>query len=668
MANSNLDGKTLRKTVLKERIGSYKNPSSSSTDSITSTSSTSSLEAQMKKNSEAWYRTSDPAEKERLHQENLKIAKQLGLTYNPGTGTYSKSGTVSSTTSKTSTEKGGPNSGWSLYTSTTSNKSGSSGSGTLTSKERSDPNSVKPPITTTKTTVSVPAAKASTPTSSGVAVRSTFEPQGLKVDFDSSTGVIRVYDPKTGHSATIDKNNYKIINGKAYIAPNVAQNVKNTISSGKYTLPGYGSSLTKSPTAPGSSGTIVSGTAGKGTSTDVPKGTLEDYYKDETAQLKKYMEQQTAINQRYFEQQQQQINTFIQQMNNYMSQLSDAGLAMLRQYQEQYEQAIAQLRQYLQPSTEIPESVKVALDVLDKQLNENIRQINNILNERGVYNSSIAADRIKQAQDAIGTEKAQLLAQWLDDQHKQMFQAAMQMANMQAQYAANYANLYSQAYMQPLQQGMSLASNIYGLQSNLAQQQYQAQSALAETGLTIANQIYETFVKGKQAEKQAEQEAQQKADQLAWEQLKWAGEQALRQAQLQETQRHNIAMERKPSGSSYPSAAYIKLMQELQAAQEKTAHDKAVADFAVKYTLDPVTAKWIYDNQDYIRQNPDWALKQLQADKDAGLLKGADIDYIRRFIESARPKQTSTPKTSTPTTIINRRNIRNIGGLTGGIM
>jgi hypothetical protein len=66
--------------------------------------------------------------------------------------------------------------------------------------------------------------------------------------------------------------------------------------------------------------------------------------------------------------------------------------------------------------------------------------------------------------------------------------------------------------------------------------------------------------------------------------------------------------------------------------------------------------------------NMDMALKQLQADKDAGLLKGADIDYIKRFIESARPKQTSTPKTSTPTTIINRRNIRNIGGLIGGIM
>jgi len=556
--------------------------------SSTSTSSTKSLEQQMAANSAAWHQTSNPAERERLHQENLKLAKQLGLTYNAATGTYSKSGTSSGSTS-------------------TSSKTGTSSSGTKTSV--SVPAATTTP-TTTKTTVSVsPGTKATTVSPSAVAVRDTFESDNYKykVQYDNATGVIRVYDPNTGHSATIDKNNYKIVDGKAYIAPNIAENVVKTISSGKYTLPGYGSTSTASGGTLGTTGTKTSTGTTTSTSTEVPGYEWEDYYKNQMAQLTQYQQQQAALYQQYYEQQQEQINDYLQQMNEYMSQLSDAGLAMLQQYEEQYQQAIQQIQQYLEADTEIPQSVQLALQVLDEQLTKNIQSINNELNARGVYNSSMAADRIQEATEAMGTEKAQILANWLDQQHEQMFQAAIQLANLQAQYASNYANLYSQAYMQPLTQAMSLASNAYTLQSNLASQQYQAQSALAQTGLTLANQIYETFVKGKQAEEQAQAEAAAKAQEVAIGLQKWSAEQQLKQqqlgldvARLQETQRHNIASENisatraanAASSTKLPSVSLLKYYDEKAAAESEAERQQDIKNLAVNYDLDLTTAAY----------------------------------------------------------------------------
>ena len=50
--------------------------------------------AQMLANAEAWWQTTDEAERKRLHEENVKLAEQIGgLTYTGSTGTWSKNAT-----------------------------------------------------------------------------------------------------------------------------------------------------------------------------------------------------------------------------------------------------------------------------------------------------------------------------------------------------------------------------------------------------------------------------------------------------------------------------------------------------------------------------------------------------------------------------------------------
>lgn len=52
------------------------------------------LRAQMLANAEAWWQTTDEAERKRLHEENVKLAEQIGgLTYTGSTGTWSKNAT-----------------------------------------------------------------------------------------------------------------------------------------------------------------------------------------------------------------------------------------------------------------------------------------------------------------------------------------------------------------------------------------------------------------------------------------------------------------------------------------------------------------------------------------------------------------------------------------------
>ena len=50
--------------------------------------------AQMLANAEAWWQTEDPEERKRLHEENVKIAEEIGgLTYTGSTGKWSKNAT-----------------------------------------------------------------------------------------------------------------------------------------------------------------------------------------------------------------------------------------------------------------------------------------------------------------------------------------------------------------------------------------------------------------------------------------------------------------------------------------------------------------------------------------------------------------------------------------------
>ncbi len=71
--------------------------------------------------------------------------------------------------------------------------------------------------------------------SRSIAVRDYFKDYNYNVDYDPNTKNIRVYDPNTGHSAMITTGFYDNPSGKAYISPDMATRVLNTIASGKYT-------------------------------------------------------------------------------------------------------------------------------------------------------------------------------------------------------------------------------------------------------------------------------------------------------------------------------------------------------------------------------------------------------------------------------------------------
>ena len=65
----------------------------SATNVNTFDSDQSSIKAQMNANSQAWHNTTDQAERDRLHQENQRLAGLLGgnVSYNGSTGTWSGS-------------------------------------------------------------------------------------------------------------------------------------------------------------------------------------------------------------------------------------------------------------------------------------------------------------------------------------------------------------------------------------------------------------------------------------------------------------------------------------------------------------------------------------------------------------------------------------------------
>ena len=96
---------------------------------------------QMQKNSEAWHDTNDPAEKERLHQENVRLAESIGLNegnnFNSSTGVWSGSDgkqlyTVSGGSGKNSSGSSNSHSGSSGGKSS-SGSGGSSGGGSSSS-------------------------------------------------------------------------------------------------------------------------------------------------------------------------------------------------------------------------------------------------------------------------------------------------------------------------------------------------------------------------------------------------------------------------------------------------------------------------------------------------------------------------------------------------------
>ncbi len=171
------------------------------------------------------------------------------------------------------------------------------------------------------------------------------------------------------------------------------------------------------------------------------------------------------------------FTNYMNDMNSYMDQYGQAGQELLRNYQMQYSQALQGLQNLLAQKPEVPESVKYAIDSLKKQTDQNIQYINEDMNRRGIYNSTIATDRAAQERTRMSDQERALLSNWLDQQHQQMYQTALKMADMQAGYASNYANLAAQTTLGALDKRMGLAGKAFDIQNQMAQQQRQEELA-----------------------------------------------------------------------------------------------------------------------------------------------------------------------------------------------
>ncbi len=433
-----------------------------------------------------------------------------------------------------------------------------------------------------------------------VPIRSTVEGKNLDVTYDPTSGNVTVTHPVSKESYTIQPN--LIVGGKAYTTQEELDRAVNRVT------PGY-----------------------------------EKAYQEGQAALNEYLSRREALDRQFLEEQRSTANKYIDTMNKYMQQYQEAGLAMLKQYQEQYSQAMTQLQQYLNPNPEIPESVKLAIDMLKQQLDENIRVINNELNRRGVYDSRSAVRAIQKARESMGQQQAQILADWLDNQHKQMFQAAMQLANMQANFASNYANLYGQAYLKPLELGMNMAKEGFALQQNLSQQQYNMQRELAETGFNVAQGLYDAFVKGEDALKAELRKQEIEQAKQILEALKWQQDYALKQAQLAETQRHNIAMENRPTdgGNAFTPWQIYQIQQQQEQEQATKEYNDKIENTALNLGIDTETARFIVDNEALIKNNPDAA--KMQVTVMAGRYPGMNTQFVLEYIDSLH-KPAETPQ------------------------
>lgn len=450
-----------------------------------------------------------------------------------------------------------------------------------------------------------------------VPVRSTLEGMGLKVDI-SPRGNVRVTNPQTG--ASYEWQPKTIVQGRSYESPEVLERITSQV------LPSW---------------------------EQVPYWTKTDW--------QSYQKQMQDQWNQYYTNQQNLINNYMGQISNYMKQYSDAGIAMLQQYQQQYSQALAQLQRLMQPDPEVPESVKVALDLLKKQTDENIQQLNEEMNRRGIYQSTIASREQRKLLESMTDSERQILADWLDQQHQRMTQAALAYAQAQMQFARDYAGMYGQVYQKPIEMGMQLTKDVYGMQSGLAQQQWQLQSDLAKTGFDLASQLRQWAAGQKQAWEVEQQKLAAERAKQEQELQKWQAEMQLNLAKLQEQQRHNIAMERRPVGGGGLTAYQAYRIGKEQATEEQAREvQKQIDTTAKKYGISRASAALVIGleslkdgGEAVVRAE---ALSALKSDK----YSGADQSEVDKVINSWFPESTSKSTQGWLSKIVN--GLRNISG------
>ncbi|BCV23302.1 hypothetical protein [Gelria sp. Kuro-4] len=435
-------------------------------------------------------------------------------------------------------------------------------------------------------------------------LRQTLESQGYSVYWQGKGKPIKV--SKGSQTFEIAPSEYQVRSGTAFVSPDVL---------GRFSAKETASPTQTAPTEP-----LYKQVPGQ-IQSDVQK-----YQEQERANFERFRQQQEDVWNRYYAEQQQRISDYMGQMNQLIQQYSDAGIQMLKQYQEQYGQSLATLKQLMQPDPTVPETVKVALDMLEKRTEENARLLDEEMNRRGRYQSSYAMDKRRELYSDLTTDQQQILAQWIDQQHKQMTDATLRYAAAQADFAQNYANLYGQVTAKPIEMGMGLAQELLNRQSALGEQQWQMRSGLlsqqqamesnlAQVGLNTAVGLRQWLAEQEAAAQRAQAELEAQRAQQEWEQQKFLANLALQQAQLQETQRHNIAMERRPVGGGGGLTAYqmYQIAQKQAEQQAKAEAEKTLKSTAARAGTDLTTAGYIL-NLSALKDNAVAVRRQIEAD------------------------------------------------------
>ncbi|MGQ9697174.1 MAG: hypothetical protein ACUVRO_04185 [Armatimonadota bacterium] len=395
---------------------------------------------------------------------------------------------------------------------------------------------------------------ATSPPAGKVPLRQELEKLGYTLQWQGTGQPIKVM--KGGQAWEVPPSQYSLYGGRAYVGPDVLADV-----TGYQAVRPYFEQKGWDVAWEGNKAQIGHPVTGEtyfltppalwGGRTYAPPGTLKAIEKRLTPAYETTYADISGMLDRYAVQQQVYLQSYMNQMNQYLSQHSSQALAMMQAYQQQYADALDQLQQLLQPKSEVPESVKVAIDILRKQTEENVKKLAEEMNKRGIYFSGLAAEEERKTREQLTDRERQLLAQWLDEQHKQMFQAALEMARMQAQYAQSLPQLYETVYLKPLSVMMESAKASYAEQSKLA-------SDLLNAAAELRKWAAEQEVRAREDRLQREAKQASAAQDLS----KWLQEQALKQAQLEETIRHHKATEdiqrqQQATGSSLPSALFL---------------------------------------------------------------------------------------------------------------
>lgn len=455
-----------------------------------------------------------------------------------------------------------------------------------------------------------PAKPVSPPRPEDKPVRPTLEEHGFEVGYDPKTKQVTAMHPVTGYTHTWTPAHG--VEGSYYASPEELERIRD------YVTPSY---------------------------EKVPQQIQAD--------LVAYQQQVTDSWNKYYAYQQKMLDGYMQQMNSYVQRWQEAGLVALQHYQYEYGQALGQLQKLMTPDPNVPESVKLALDMVKKKSEENIRRIDEEMNRRGVYQSTIARDRLLDATANMEDNQRAILAQWLDQQHKQMLEATLRYATTQERYAQGLANLYGQVYQTPIEMGMGVLRDATQWQQGLAAQGLQLHQQLANQGLEVSVGLRKWIGEREDAARQskAEREAAQAKAEMDYQ--RWLADMGLKEATLAEQIRHHQAMEARPvsggGGAGYPPQWWFQWQQGLLDAEEEEKMRKMILDKARFLGTDELTASIILQLERDYEGYPDAALAQLNYMKTdpTGAYTGADFKTVERVLASWRPSGT-VPKTGWP--------------------